>query len=177
VDAQITVARADDVEELLRLLDGIAAWLQSIGMRYQWPASFTANEAWVKSYRGWVDAGMVFLTRRAGEIVGTFRLTETDAWAWPEGDDEGVFYLHTLGVRRDASKSGLGGEMLRWAGDEARRRGKRQLRLDCDTENGRLKRYYRDAGFEERGEQEIRSVPGLYVSRGYVVMRFAKVLD
>jgi len=177
VGAEIRVATADDFEALLSLLDGIAAWLQSIGIKHQWPASFAANEGWVASYRGWVDAGMVFVARREGEIVGTFRLTETDAWAWPEGDDDGVYYLHTLGVRRDVGASGLGGEMLRWACDEARRRGKRELRLDCDTQNQRLKRYYRDAGFEERGEQEIRAQPGLYVARGYVVMRFVRPLE
>jgi hypothetical protein len=40
--------------------------------------------------------------------------------------------------------------MLDWAAEEARRRGKQFLRLDCMNENARLKQVYLDAGLEPR---------------------------
>jgi ribosomal protein S18 acetylase RimI-like enzyme len=39
--------------------------------------------------------------------------------------------------------------MLAWALDEARRQGKRYVRLDAWSTNDRLQRYYRDQGFEQ----------------------------
>jgi ribosomal protein S18 acetylase RimI-like enzyme len=177
VDIDIRPATPDDFDALIALLDEIAGWLQDKGLKYQWPASFSANEGWLASYRSWIDAGHVFLAQRSNEVIGTFRFTEEDAWAWPEAVGEtDVLYLHTLGVKRDEASSGLGGRLLAWAGDYAAQQGKRELRLDCDTENARLKRYYLDAGFETRGEQDIRALAGLYVERGYVVAKFARQL-
>jgi RimJ/RimL family protein N-acetyltransferase len=174
---QIRPATPTDFDALIALLDEIAGWLQTKGLKYQWPASFSANEGWLQSYGGWVNEGRVFLARRGDEVVGTFRLTDDDAWAWPEAADEtDVCYLHTLGVRRAEAGSGLGGRMLAWAADYAAQQGSRELRLDCDTENERLKQYYLDAGFEFRGEHDIRTVGGLYVARGYVVAKFALAL-
>jgi hypothetical protein len=48
--------------------------------------------------------------------------------------------------------TGLGRRLLAWAGDGARARGRRSLRLDCVGSNTFLRRYYAEAGFEKRGE-------------------------
>ena len=49
--------------------------------------------------------------------------------------------------------TGVAGEMMDWAVDEARRRGARHVYLSVFTNNERAQRFYRRHGFEEVGRQ------------------------
>jgi GNAT superfamily N-acetyltransferase len=60
-----------------------------------------------------------------------------------------------LVVSRAERGTGLGRRLLDWACERARELGRASLRLDCVASNEFLRRYYADAGFEERGEVDL----------------------
>ncbi|WP_205127044.1 GNAT family N-acetyltransferase [Paenibacillus ginsengarvi] len=68
-----------------------------------------------------------------------------------ERDDGEAGYVHRLVVARSYGGRGIGGELLDWAADYIRERGKRWLRLDCMADNERLNVYYRGAGLRYVG--------------------------
>jgi ribosomal protein S18 acetylase RimI-like enzyme len=177
VDVDIRSATPDDLPALLALLDELGAWLQSIGMTKQWPASFSDNPDWVQSYRGWIAEGNVFVAERDGALLGTYRLTEMDRIAWPEAAPDEACYLHTLGVSRSVAASGLGNALLDHSCEITKQRGFPELRLDCWDGNVRLRRFYAEAGFEYRGDTSIKMEAPLFEATDYVVSLFARVIQ
>jgi ribosomal protein S18 acetylase RimI-like enzyme len=64
-------------------------------------------------------------------------------------------YLETMAVHPRARDKGLGGELLRFADAEARRRGRRSVSLYCIRENARAHALYRRAGFEDVRREDL----------------------
>jgi hypothetical protein len=152
----MTIARAEgaDVTDVLRLLNGAAAWLHERGID-QWPHGFTAGQIGPR-----VAMAEVWLVRGDdGQAAGTMRLTaEADPDFWtPAEAAEGALYVSGLAV--DRARAGLGALMLRWAADHADQLGWRWLRLDARRDNAGLHRYYL-----ERGWRHLRTVtaPGRF---------------
>lgn len=158
----IVPARAGDLDRYLDLLEGVADWLEARGIR-QWPrGNFRRSSAF---YAQSVERGDVHLAFAGGELAGALRLLLREPIVWPEVvDDDGV-YVYNLAVRREWAGTGLGSRMLEWAGDRAASLGRRCVRLDCMADNAFLKAYYRQAGFEERGEIEACFPPPVGVLR------------
>lgn len=171
---EIRLAAPADLEDVLNVIDDAAAWLQSIGVTEQWPASFSADPAWVARFQRWIGEGRVYCARDgAGAAAGCFRLMPSDLHIW--GDDTGGYlYLHSLAVRRSAAGDGVAAAMLGWAREYAASQGAEELRLDCWAGNERLVRYYADAGFEPRGEAHvIDGTGGQWSMKEYWVAKFA----
>ena len=132
-----------DIETVRSLLEEVSAWLLAQGVR-QWPASF-ADEWFVPA----LEAGHTWLATREGELVATITLQWDDELVWgPRPPEAG--YVHRLAVRRGAA--GVGAELLAWAEQETRASGRALLRLDCWSENARLREYYESHGFQHRGD-------------------------
>jgi GNAT superfamily N-acetyltransferase len=104
-------------------------------------------------------AGELFVARRQdnGEAVGAMSLQEEDRIFWPEVPPGEALFLHKLAVRRAAAGCGVSRCMIRWAADEARRRGLRSLRLDCDGTRPALRTFYESAGCTFVDERLMRS--------------------
>jgi ribosomal protein S18 acetylase RimI-like enzyme len=100
--------------------------------------------------------GHVRLAFLGGEPVGTYTLTWSHRELWGiDGGEAG--YLHRFAVAPEVAGRGVGGMLLDQAAEQVSARGRRWLRLDCDSDNGGLRAYYERHGFQHRGDVE--SVP------------------
>ena len=133
----------------------------------QWPPRFAAD--WVRSA---VEAGETWLVVVDTRLAATITLS----WQDPVWDLEefAAGYVHRIAVRRFAA--GLGAGLLDWAQDEALRRGRQLLRLDCVADNLPLRAYYQSAGFVHRGDVEVHGAPGLrdQTGPGTLVSRYER---
>jgi GNAT superfamily N-acetyltransferase len=98
-----------------------------------------------------LPAGQVYLARLGAEAVGTFVLRWTDEAVWgPDDGDAG--YLHRLATRPEVAGQGIGQELITAADGLVAARGRHWLRLDCDRDNNKLRRYYESLGFTHAGD-------------------------
>jgi GNAT superfamily N-acetyltransferase len=148
-ESHIHPATLDDVPATKALLDVVSRWLISRGIR-QWNYGFMP----IETLRGRAERGELYVCVRDGEVIGTLTMQEADQALW--GTDQGeCLYLHTLAVRPDLRGTGLGRWMLEWVEASARERGKARVRLDCLAHSEPLRRYYRGAGYDERGVKQM----------------------
>jgi ribosomal protein S18 acetylase RimI-like enzyme len=64
-------------------------------------------------------------------------------------------YLETIAVHPRARDRGLGGALLRFADDEARRRGRRSVSLYCITSNRRAHALYERVGYQDVRREDL----------------------
>jgi GNAT superfamily N-acetyltransferase len=100
-------------------------------------------------------SGSLYLVWCGDRPVATFSLLESDPMYWPSAGDDAL-YLHRFAVRRDAA--GAGRRAVEWVVEEARRRGRNYIRLDCLAENPGIRRYYESCGFAAVDETVIDEV-------------------
>jgi ribosomal protein S18 acetylase RimI-like enzyme len=139
-------ATPEELEEVVAVLSEAAAWLRSRGIE-QWPHPFPAE--WVAPS---IDRGETYLARLDGAVAGTITVRWEDPAFWGEQPPV-AGYVHGIAVRREFA--GLGLELLEWADEQVRAEGRDLLRLDCRTDNERLRRYYEERGFEHRGDATV----------------------
>jgi GNAT superfamily N-acetyltransferase len=170
----VAVAAESELETVLGIMDEAAAWLHSVGISEQWPRSFSADHGSVQEWKAFVAAGTVYLGKLDGAAMSSVVL-EVHPFShpveptWPDGALDAVL-LYRLAVRRSVAGTGVAADLLAWAAGFTRQQGKQELRLDCWAGNTRLKRYYKEAGFEYRGDVDLTDSRG----RAYSVSRFAR---
>lgn len=151
----ILPAREEDVPAIMALLQQRIDWMDEKGL-YQWnktgyltcypPAHFHRMIREEQAFVAWTD----------GALTGVMVLLFRDP-RWPNGDDSKACYVHHLATA--PGQPGLGRQMLAYAEDFARKRGKPFLRLDSQKVNDSLSRYYEALGYIPAGE----CVDGAYV--------------
>ena len=102
-------------------------------------------------------AAVHVIVREAGEAVGTGRFFVRD---------DGAVQIGRMAVLERARGRGVGAAMLRALMSEARRRGFRRARLDAQLH---ARKFYRDHGFVEEGEQ--------FLDAGIVHQTMTRVLE
>ncbi|MFL5760905.1 MAG: GNAT family N-acetyltransferase [Thermomicrobiales bacterium] len=167
----LTITQATPAEwlEIAAILEDAQRWLRSRGIP-QWTRSF--DRAWIEPK---IVAGEFYIARLQTHSVAVARLLQSDPLFWgdspqrgrssPPGwgrvrerevvhsarggksDDGDALYIHSLAVLRAYAGQGIGRQFLDWVADEARRSGRRFLRLDCTAGNRSLCAYYERAGF------------------------------
>jgi GNAT superfamily N-acetyltransferase len=162
---EITQAGADDLDDVLDILNESARWLAGRGIN-QWrvdgfPHELIAND---------ISRGEVYVAIPKRRAVGTFTLQWSDETFWP-GDTADAGYVHRIAVRREAR--GLGVALLRFAERVTIASGRKLLRLDCFSGNEALCSYYERAGFVRRAEVEVdgRADATVPESAGYFLAR------
>jgi GNAT superfamily N-acetyltransferase len=153
---RLDIRPADDVDTSAEILEDTASRGASEG-RLSWtPGSFTGPESvGVSRLRNDLASGSLYLGWCGDRPVATFSLLESDSTYWPSAGDEAL-YLHRFAVRRDAA--GAGRRVVEWAVEEARRRGRDFIRLDCLADNPGIRRYYEGCGFTAVDETVIDDV-------------------
>ena len=159
--SKLQVARAKPSEAVAveALLDAVAEWQQSRGIR-QWTSGQFGDEI-----RQAIADRALYVASRQGDILGCFMLDEGSPrmrqWLFEHGRElaDGL-NVGRLAVAREASGQGLGLKLLNAARLLAARRGVAYLWLDCPAENTRLRRYYLEAGFSYRGDNEVAGPDG-----------------
>jgi GNAT superfamily N-acetyltransferase len=143
---EVVQAKESDVDEIVDVLSEAARWLIACGIE-QWPDPFPRDRV-----DKLVERGAFYVARVGGEIAGTLALLWSDPLFWGEQPPE-AGYVHAIAVRREFA--GLGPKLLDWASDQVREAGRGLLRLDCRTENSRLRGYYESQGFIHRGDTTV----------------------
>ena len=103
-------------------------------------AGITKNDVYV----GWVG----------DEPAAAMILQWGDPLFWPHARDDSAF-IHKLSVRRRFAGTGAAGRLVEWAKEEAMRRGRRYLRLDCAGDRPRLCSFYERMGFQQTGRRMV----------------------
>jgi ribosomal protein S18 acetylase RimI-like enzyme len=151
----IKLATPDDLALVSDIYSSVCLWLHDVkGITEMWSREVSAEEM-----QELIDSNQLYLALIANEAAGAFKLTEQDR-LWDHTDN--ALYVHAFAVHRKFEGMGIGKKMLDWAGDLARKRGKRYLRLDCMDENSELKQYYVRAGFELLGMHPQNSWSALF---------------
>ncbi|MBG0567910.1 GNAT family N-acetyltransferase [Actinoplanes sp. NEAU-A11] len=98
-----------------------------------------------------IAKGECFIVLDDQEPIGTITLDSfADPEFWTDEDDPGsALYVHRMIVKRSHAGRGIGGQLLHWANDRAKKAGRRWLRLDAWRTNPTLHEYYRSQGFEQ----------------------------
>jgi GNAT superfamily N-acetyltransferase len=166
------VATADDLDDVLDILNDAARWLASRGIN-QWrvdgfPRSLVAGD---------IARDEVYVARLDHRAVGTFTLQWSDEAFWPGAAGE-AGYVHRIAVRREAR--GLGVELHKAAERATVAAGRKLLRLDCYAGNHALCGYYERAGFVHRADIEVHGStdPTVPASNArFLARQYEKLLD
>jgi protein-tyrosine phosphatase len=144
----------EDAAAVCRLRDAAAEWLLSRGIEQWRPGE--VSEARLASR---AEAGELFVSRVDGSVVAAVVVAFEDSPIWgPDAGEAG--YVHALVIDRRYAGSRLGRRLLRQAERLIMARGRIRVRLDCVATNGRLRAYYRQAGYQEVGERSFRPDSG-----------------
>lgn len=144
----------NQVDEFCSILKEVALWLESIDQK-MWGVAQVAREHVLEEYS--IDE--MFLGYWHGIPAATMVLQEADDHFWPSANQGDSLFLHKLSVKRSFAKQGLGTQMIRWAKNEAIRRQKRYLRLDCAADRPKLCSFYESFGFVKVREQLMGKYP------------------
>ena len=145
----IVSARTEDLGRYLDLLEAVAAWLDARGIKQWSPGNVRLSAEY---YAQSIKRDEVQLAFVGDELVGTLRLLLHEPLVWPDVVADDAVYVYNLAVKRAWADRGFGSRLLEWAGQRAASLGKTCVRLDCLADNEFLRAYYRQAGFDERGE-------------------------
>lgn len=142
-------ARPAELRIVLEILDQAAEWMRQRGIS-QWESP-SPPEVWEQMARE-IEKGEIHLAKlpATSEAVGVVRFEWSGAPLWPAEADAG--YIHTMAIRPAHMGRQLGRKLLAWAIGHVRNRGKRFARLDCISDNRRLRDYYEAAGFRYCGD-------------------------
>jgi ribosomal protein S18 acetylase RimI-like enzyme len=139
----------EDAAAVRRLRDAAAEWLLSRDIEQWRPGE--VSEAGLAAR---AEAGELFVSRADGSVAGAVVVVFDDSAVWgPDAGEAG--YVHTLVIDRRYAGSGLGRRLLQQAEGLVTAQGRTRVRLDCVAINGRLRAYYRRAGYQEVGERSF----------------------
>ncbi len=154
-----TPCEADGVLSILQ--DGIAA-IAELGIE-QWQHGYPnmkAVQADIAAGHSWVCEDTA-----TGELLGTLALSfdyeadydaPTEKWLTPESPEAPAYaVIHRTAVARTAARRGVMSFLFRGAEDEARRAGRKSLRIDTHPGNVRMRALCEKMGFTPCGEHEL----------------------
>jgi ribosomal protein S18 acetylase RimI-like enzyme len=147
----IRLARPDEIDVVLGLIDHAAEWLRKKKTTTQWAEPWPSPEGREKRVYEALANGETWLLFDRGRAIGTVSIKtmgHEELWTAKEREVEAV-YLHRLVVHRDYAGLGLGAELIDWAGREgaSQQRNAALIRIDVWTDNNALHDYYRGLGF------------------------------
>lgn len=153
-DLVIRQAGDEDRSLVLHIKQEAATWLEEKGI-YQWAGILMAQGEDMVYKR--VHQGDVFLVFKEAMAVGTVSILWEDPISWGEtGRDGKAGYMHGLAILPRFNHKGIGKEIIDWASNYIRGKGK-VVRLDCMAENPRINQYYKDLEFKCVGVKELPS--------------------
>jgi GNAT superfamily N-acetyltransferase len=137
-DIEIRKARRDDIEAIVRMLvdDQIGATRDSTDDLDPYLRAFQAIDADPNQF--------LAVAASDDEPVATLQLTFIPGLA-RSGALRGQ--IEAVRVRRDHRSTGLGGDLMRWAIDEAQRRGCALVQLTSDASRAGAHKFYERLGF------------------------------
>ncbi|MFE6777528.1 GNAT family N-acetyltransferase [Streptomyces sp. NPDC057702] len=162
-------ADASDVTEFVRLRDAAARWQIARGIQQWQPGDLGPDH-----FRDRLRDGELWLATLGpgGPVAGAWELCWEDLPAWGEQPPV-AGYVHRLMTDRRTAPPGAGRHLLTAAEHRIAATGRTRCRLDCLSNNPRLRRYYEDAGYAVVGERAAKHGDG---GRSYGVTLLEKRL-
>jgi len=151
----LTIERATiaDVTAAQALIDGARHWLRSRGIdQWQDPVPDAV-------LRRDVEQGNLFVARQDEVVVAMVTVSDSDSGTWSV-DSSPAVYVHRLAVAQAHRGSRLGQRLLAWVEAKAADRGAAFVRLDCASDNPRLRRFYEQQGFRHVHDVTVTSLDG-----------------
>ena len=144
----VAPARPDDLQTLIAFRDEASQWLAARGIE-QWSAPWPSEDLMAEGMLRNIQAGETFIVWDESIPAATITVDRSPRpGLWTDVElAEPALYAHKLTVARAYAGSGLGVEVLDWAGVKGARTRAKWLRVDVWTTNPRLQRYYLDQGF------------------------------
>ena len=152
-ELRIIAAQDGDLDRFIDLMEELADWLEARGINQWRPGTFRLSTDF---YAASIKQGEVQLAFLDEVLVGALRLLLREPIVWPDVIGDDAVYVYNLAVRRAWARQQFGRRMLEWTAGRAASLGRSYVRLDCMSDNGFLREYYRRAGFAERGEIDAR---------------------
>lgn len=150
---EIGFAESSDINGAIAVLCEIADFRRSLGQD-RWKKEWFTPAA----LQSWIDEHRLVVARLDGAVIGTMLVEDADPIFWPDDPPGEALYVHRLARTRAAVEArGLAARFLEFARDEAKRRGRAFVRLDCALDET-LCAIYDGAGFTRLPEVwEVRS--------------------
>lgn len=153
-DLIIRQAGEGDKSLVIHIKQDAASWLENRGI-HQWAGILMAPGEDMVYKR--VHEGEVYLALKGAQAVGTISILWEDPISWGEkGLDGKAGYMHGIAILRQYAGKGVGRDIIQWATDLIRSKGK-IVRLDCMAENPRINEFYRQLEFKNVGLKELPS--------------------
>jgi len=154
---EIKVVSNETIEEFLEFLKRIARWLNE-SERGMWNIDKLEKDMFLSSN----DISDCYMGYADDKLVASVILTEDNVFMWPDLKQDETIFIGKLGVAREYSGKGYAREMIDFAYDEAKKRSKKYLRLDCYADREYLCKLYEDYGFTLVEKREM--MPGLFAA-------------
>ena len=149
---EIKKVNNDQLDELLVFLTEIAVWLIQT-KKSMWSLDKLEKESFKQSHYN-SDCYLAYIN---GEAVSSIILSESDNALWPNIKQNETIFISKLGVSRKHSGKGISKFMLDFAYEEAKRKNKKYLRLDCYADRDYLCELYENYGFRLVKKREMHS--------------------
>ncbi len=154
----IRLCKSKDIEATGVFYDRVVLWLENHVNYPKWEYKVYPSRQFVEDT---VKAETLYICTDGEEIVGAFVLNDDPQGDYRKGDwtkdlDEGKFLvIHSLAIAPEAQGQGLGGRVIDFCIDEAKKRGYSSIRLDVVPDNIPAKKLYEKNGFTYSGDYDL----------------------
>ena len=154
-------AKEADMGDILRIVGDARASLKRHGVD-QWQGPYPDEKAFLFD----MDRGECFLLLHGEEIAGFFTLSTREEKCYEEITDGKwtadlpYCVLHRAAVAAGYRGSGMAEHMMKCVEEQARRFGRRSIRVDTHRKNKAMQRLLRESGYRYRGNVRVVVEPG-----------------
>jgi GNAT superfamily N-acetyltransferase len=155
---------AADEPAVLALFDEAVDWLVDRGLVGQWGEQpFSARPEMRGLVQQILDRNEIRIAECGGTVAGVLAAGARPPYV-PDSHIPELYVTLLLSARRLAG-NGIGARLLELAGEIARDRGARVLRVDCWADSPALVKYYERQGFVRDGRFDLRGWRGQVLCR------------
>ncbi|SDH04123.1 GNAT family N-acetyltransferase [Psychroflexus sediminis] len=149
-----TPIHKEDLEDVISMFQAAADKISRMNIDHwqYWKNPPLEKINWVKE--GIENKEYFFVQNADEEVLGMVRILDEDLLYWGK-QDEKARYIHSLLVKEEYNGKGLGIQILNTIAEEAKAQDCKYLRLDADSTNPKLCRYYEKQGFQKVGIKKL----------------------
>lgn len=143
-----------DLPEVLTIFKSAAENIAKMNIDHwqYWKNPPQQKTNWLKE--GIKNKEYYFIDAEDGDRIGMVRIQDADELYWGKNNDKAL-YVHSLVVLEKFNGRKYGNQILQQIEKSAKKKNKDYIRLDCDSKNSKLCRYYEKQSFQKVGEQKL----------------------